>query len=146
MRSLFYLLFLFTTVASAQLHTHAFDDLDALQQKESRPVVVFIHTEWCSYCQLMPRTTLKDPEVMEVLNERFYFISFDAGSTAPVTLGNKTYHYRPTGNQVGQHEIVGALGIAGFPGIVILNPQSNVIYKEASYFNTKHFLQLLTAF
>lgn len=62
----------FTQIASVQ-----FEQLDSLQMVEKKPVVVFFHTSWCKYCDIMNTITLKNVEVIKLLQQNFYFVKFD---------------------------------------------------------------------
>jgi thioredoxin-related protein len=57
----------------AQLKTYQFEEIDSLQIIEKRKIVLFIHTDWCKYCQAMKNTTFKNKDIIDLLNERFYF-------------------------------------------------------------------------
>ena len=51
---------LFSGYCFSQLKTISFEELPSLQQKDPRNVVIFVHTDWCSYCKAMLKTTFQD--------------------------------------------------------------------------------------
>src|SRR5690554_2781655 len=101
---LIFLLWLISAVANAQTITLSFESLDSLQQTDPRPVVVFIHTDWCRFCSAM-KTSFADEAVIEILNEYFYFVDFDAESSAPIVFNRRIFNYKPTGATTGIHEL-----------------------------------------
>ncbi|MGL4583078.1 MAG: thioredoxin family protein, partial [Flavobacterium sp.] len=74
----FMLSYFFGLTAYAQPKEILFSELESAMAKAPRPVVVFLHTDWCSYCSLMERKTLKNDKVKDKLNSDFYYISFNA--------------------------------------------------------------------
>ena len=44
-------------ITFGQLKIVPFEEIATLQQLEPRPMVIFIHTDWCRYCQGMKNTT-----------------------------------------------------------------------------------------
>jgi len=61
-------------ITIAQLHSFSFEQLDSLQEVEERPIAVFIHTDWCKYCDAMLNTTFKSEAVQISLNKSFYYV------------------------------------------------------------------------
>jgi thioredoxin-related protein len=62
----------------AQLHLAQLEQIESLQTVEKRNVIVFIHTDWCKYCKVMHDKTFKNETVIKLINDKFYFIDFDA--------------------------------------------------------------------
>lgn len=131
----------------AQLNRLTFQEVDSLSAIEPKPVVVFMHTHWCSYCAAMEQTTLQDEEVIELLNKAFYFISFDAESTEDVTFQSHHFKFRPSGYQQGVHELALELGeINGklsYPTTCFLNGQFEITYQHNQLMNKEQLLMLL---
>ncbi|MDF9795448.1 thioredoxin-related protein [Catalinimonas alkaloidigena] len=125
----------------------SFQQLDSLQQIEERPVLVFIHTDWCRYCQNMKHTTFQDETVRARLESAFYFISLDAESKQDIMLQGQAFQYRPTGNGTGQHELAQLLGnVEGklsFPTLCFLNADYEIIYQRVGFVSAKQLRALL---
>ncbi len=68
---------LLAQLSFGQINEVRFEQLDSVQKTEKRPVVVFLHTSWCKYCGTMKNTTFKNDEAINVLNQKFYFISLN---------------------------------------------------------------------
>lgn len=131
----------------AQLKAYQFEQLDSLQKKEARPVVVFIHTEWCKYCAAMQNTTFKNKEVVSTLNERFYFIDLDAEEKRTITMLGSTFKFKPTGNNTGIHELAEQLGrINGelsYPTLSFLNSNYEITFQYPQFINAADLLTIL---
>lgn len=97
------------TQAQTNLWT-SFEDLTDSLRKERRPVLVFIHTDWCTYCKMMELRTFSDATVASKLQEKFYCVRLNAEETQPITFLQRTYKFKPTGVKTGVHELAQVLG------------------------------------
>ncbi|NJS16529.1 MAG: DUF255 domain-containing protein, partial [Nostocaceae cyanobacterium CSU_2_110] len=89
----------------AQIKTIQFEQLDSLQNVEKRTVVVFIHTDWCKYCQAMKNTTFKNDSIINTLNNQFYFIDLNAEEERNINFNHYSFKYKPTGANTGINEL-----------------------------------------
>ena len=88
----------------------SFEDLTDSLRKERRPVLVFIHTDWCTYCKMMELRTFSDATVASKLQEKFYCVRLNAEETQSITFLQRTYKFKPTGVKTGVHELAQVLG------------------------------------
>lgn len=127
--------------------TLTFQQVDSLQKMEQKPVLVFIHTTWCRYCEAMEQTTFKNREVRELLEEKFYFIRLDAEEKQAIFLNGRRFQYRPTGAGTGQHELAQELGSqegkVSFPTLCFLSPENEIIYQQAGFTSAKQLVEIL---
>jgi len=151
MRSLFTILLLLMTFAvksQGELQVHSFESLDSLQQQEQRPVLVFIHTDWCKFCKAMKARVFTDEKVQATLDNEFYFVMLDGESRAPIKFRGHTFNFRPTGNNVGVHELAEAIGtIEGkleYPTLVVMNSTYEILFQHAAFLNKKQLLRVLS--
>lgn len=125
--------FLFNMNAYAQLSTFSFEEVDSLQKQSPRPVVIFIHTDWCKFCKIMENNILQDELIIDQLNSRFYFVSFNAEDRRDILFREHIFKFKPNGQGTGQHELALQLGsIQGklsFPSICILNDKYEIIFQ-----------------
>jgi len=148
----FFGLWLSATTATAQkragpaVNWVRFQQLDSLQRQQPRPVFVFLHTSWCGYCQLFKRGTLRRAEVVQQLNDNFYSVSFNPESTEPIVFQGRTFTFRPTGINTGQHELATYLmqpyKETAYPGLIFLNPTFQPVTGIFSALPYQSFLQL----
>jgi thioredoxin-related protein len=124
---------LFPLTVFSQIISQSFEQLAGLQKTQNRFLVVFIHTDWCKYCQAMKNTTFKDKEIAALLNQNFWFVDLNAEEKSDITYNGQTYKFRPTGNNTGIHELVEKFtmpnGEASYPSICILNPDFEIIFQ-----------------
>lgn len=131
----------------AQLNLVQFEQVDSLQKVEKRNVIVFIHTDWCKYCKVMHNKTFKNENVIKLLNDKFYFIDFDAEEKRKIVFNNATFDYKPNGSSSGIHELAVQLGTINgqisYPTLCVLNEKNEIIFQYSSFLNAKDLLKIL---
>lgn len=140
-------LLLATSPALAQDYAMSFEVLDSLQQQAPRPVVVFLHADWCKFCANMKNTTFQDEEVKALLSDQFYFVSFDGESKKDVRFLENTFRYKPTGANTGVHELAEQLGTKdgtlSYPTVAFLNARYEILYQHNSFISARSLKKTL---
>ena len=149
MKKLFLILgLLAANTGFSQLKTHTFEQAEKIAKENPKPFVVFIHTEWCKFCKMMENTTFKNNDIINQLNQNFYFISFNAEEKKDILFNGNTFQYKPKGNNSGVHELASILGDKNgtiiYPTITILNPDYSIAAQFTSYTSPKDLLQILS--
>jgi len=139
------LFILCSQVGLAQLKENTFEQIDGSSEK--KPIVVFIHTDWCKRCLIMKNTTLKDKALIEELNKNYHFVSFNAESKKAIQFKNKTYKFKQINKSKGIHELAELLGKykhhISYPTIVFLNSKKEIVFHYTQRLRAKGFLRLL---
>jgi thioredoxin-related protein len=112
------------------LRCTALEHLQDSLRTESRPLMVFIHTDWCKFCQMQQKTTFKDPELVGLLNQKFYCLSLNAEEQKALKFFGRTYKSGSSGNF---HSLARMLGLENgkllFPTTVFYFPDSNALQR-----------------
>jgi uncharacterized protein len=53
------------------------DEAFAAAQRENKPILLDIGAVWCHWCHVMDRESYEDPEIAQILNERFIAVKVD---------------------------------------------------------------------
>lgn len=137
-----------SNVVVPSLNTYSFEELASLQKKDKRKVMVFVHTEWCKFCLKMEQLTLTNPEVVRLLNEKYYFVSFDAESKKDIHYQGHTFKYKPNGTNSGVHELAEALatinGSLNYPSVCILDNGTELKFQYGGFMNSVSMQQVLS--
>ena len=124
----------------SQIISYKFEQLNSLQKVEKRNVAVFIHTNWCKYCQTMQNTTLKNDSIIEQLNKKFYLINLNAEQKKDIVFNGHTFKYKPTGINTGIHELAEQLATidnkVAYPTISFLNTNNEIIFQYDQFINS----------
>ena len=131
----------------AQLNFIDFEQIDSLQQAEKRNVIVFIHTDWCKYCKVMHDKTFKNATVVKLVNDKFYFVDFNAEEKREIVFNENTFVFKPNGSNSGIHELAMELGTIdkqiSYPVLCVLNEKNEIIFQHNSFLNAKDLIKIL---
>lgn len=145
--SLILFLFYWFGSALAQPKTHTWEQIDSLQNIQKRKIVVFIHTDWCQFCQAMKSQTFQNKHIIQQLNNTFYFIDFNAEEKRTIGFNKQQFAFKPSGATSGVHELAVQLGTSNnqlnYPVLCLLNEQYEIIFQYAGFLNAKDFKLLL---
>jgi thioredoxin-related protein len=145
---LLFAIFLLPKQSFAQPNTYQFEQIDSLQKIEKRTVLVFIHTDWCKYCQTMENTTFENVKIIEQINEQFYFVTLNAEEKRNIVFNNHVFKYKPTGANTGTHELAEQLGRVeskvAYPTLCFLNTDNEIIFQYPQYINHAELMAILT--
>lgn len=144
MKNILVILFLlFANQIFAQLNRHTFEEAEKLSIENPKPFVIFIHTNWCKICKMMENTTFKNKEVIQNLNDNFYFISFNAEDKNEIKFNKNTFKFKPKGTNSGIHELAELLSNQTYPAITILNSDYSILTQIESFVNARTLFQIL---
>ena len=154
MKQIFLLLIFFGSFAvfsqkkEAKLNVYTFSEVEKIHQQKSKPVVIFITTDWCKICFGMKQKTIKNDEIIQLLNKKFYFIKLNGEEKKDITFLGKTFVYKPTGTNTGVHELANELastkGKIVYPTTVILNSSFEINTQLIGYYKSKKMMKILS--
>lgn len=147
---LFFLLFAMPSSAQQRdtVHWLSFEQLSDSLAVKPQKVLLFFHTDWCTYCRKMERDIFTRPEVVRVLNDSYYAVHFDAESVDTVYFDGQSITNESTRKRRGQYHDMAKLlaardGQFVFPTILILNPDFTVQQRFFQYLDKKKLLDIL---
>ena len=89
-----------------------------------KPIFVDVSTAWCGYCKKMMKNVYTDEAVAQAMNAGFIPLALD-------------------GEKSDGAELVSKLGINGFPTLLILDAQGNVLKKKTGYLDAQQLIAFL---
>ena len=132
---------------SAQVSPVKFSDIEGLQQKEKRIVMVIIGTEWCKYCNAIKQTVLKNKKLTGTLERSFYTVFLNAEYKHNIFFAGREFKYNPSGVNTGMHELANELGTINkqlsFPSLCFLNEKNEIIYQHSGFLDPVSLASLL---
>lgn len=139
--------FLLPNTIMAQLKSLPFEQVQELQKNNSKWQIILVHTHWCKYCKAMENTTFRNKKVVSLLNEKFYFTSFDAEEKREISFNGKTFRYQPNGKNTGIHQLNDYLSNGKnqevYPRLVFLSPDSEKMYFIEGFISAKDLEKIL---
>ena len=110
----------------------------------SKPIVLYFHTDWCSYCAIQSAQLKKDTSISQMLNESFYFIDFNAESLGQIIFND--YTFRGTKNST--HEFAKSFfpnsRQIAYPAWVILNKNYQLIFSHQGLIKLDKLKEILS--
>jgi thioredoxin-related protein len=114
--------------------------------KDEKLILIDFYTDWCGWCKKLDKDTYQNAEVINLMNEYFYSVKFNAEQRDSVSFIDKTYKFKPSGSR-GTHELALAFaareGRIGYPTITILNSKGEKVAVEAGYRNAEKMQMML---
>lgn len=141
-------LFLFPVVAQDKINWVSFEEAIELNKEEPRHIFIDVYTDWCGWCKKMDATTFVDPVIVDIMNEHFYAVKFDAERTDTVHfMDNDFINPNPEGRR-STHQLAQVLlnGKLSYPSFTFLNSDLQGIYILNGYRKAPELEQILTFF
>lgn len=131
----------------SQIKTGTFSDLEIQQKEHPKPIIIHIYTSWCSVCKIESFQLNKDKDLVQLINENFYFINFEAEKTKEnINFQGKEFNYLPNGNS-GIHELALALSKNKsqpvYPLWIVLNENQELVYYHEGQFKPEKMKEKL---
>jgi len=120
--------------------------IDSLLLKGNKDVLIFMYTDWCQYCAAMKQTTFKNKSVLQLINQHFFLVYFNAESKKEVSINGKQFRFIPTGVNTGAHELATALtgnSTPAYPFIAVMNAKRELVFTYNSYLSAKELTAVL---
>src|SRR5215469_393223 len=91
------------------------EDAFSLAKRENKPILLDIGAVWCHWCHVMDRESYEDPEIAQIINERFVAVKVDRDE-------------RPDVDSRHQLAIQAISGQGGWPLTAFLTPDGKPFY------------------
>ncbi|WP_228451955.1 thioredoxin family protein [Chryseobacterium sp. G0186] len=129
------------------MKTGTFSELERLQKDSPRPVVLHLYTDWCAVCKIESFRLNKDQELINMMNEHFYFVNFEAEKTREkIRFQGQEFEYLSNGNS-GIHELALALSKNKnqpvYPLWIFLDKNQNLVYYQEGQLTPEKMKQKL---
>lgn len=146
----FLMLFLVPCFYLSQIKSGTFSGLKKIEKQNKKPIIIHLYTDWCSICKIESFKLNKDQELVEMINENFYVINFEAEKTKEkINFQGKEFNYLPNGNS-GIHELALALSKNKnqpvYPLWIILDENQELVYYHEGEFRPEKMKEKLLEF
>lgn len=129
-----------------ELKIYSFSEVEKLHKVTPKPIVVFIHAEWCKICHGMDKSTFENKKVIALLNESFYFIKLDGEEKENIYFLGKTFVFKPYGSS-GTHELALELATINkrmvYPTTTILDKEFGIVLQLDGLVNKRKMASIL---
>lgn len=118
----------------------SFEELEMKRAQFPKNIVIKIQTNWCGICAIQEKKIQKNRELIKLLDEKLYYVVFDAESSETFQFAGKTY--RPGINNI--HEFAEEIlqGKKVYPFWVIINPDLEIIFEYEGLLESEELLRI----
>lgn len=126
-------------------------DVEKLVKKNPKKVLVDVYTPWCGPCKMMDRNTFTDATVINAIGKNFYPVKFNAEGPDQVSFLGKTYEnpgYQASraNRRNSRHQLTPYFGARGYPCLVILDENMQVVDRILGYKTPDQLLSALSKY
>ncbi len=133
-----------TNFAKAPVKLYSVQEVEKLQKKKPKKVLVNVGADFCNTCNIMTKTTFLDTSIANYINKNFYLVNFNAGSKDTIVYKNEKY-FNTLINNFPLHSLSLKLTNNRFslPALCMLDEQLNTIDVLNFYQSPEHIKPIL---
>ena len=124
-----------------------FTQLDSLLAISPRETLLFIHTDWCSYCRKMEQEIFTKKEIVQLINKRYYAVKLDAESIDEIAFDRSIWKPLSKRKKTGQFHPLALQLLQGrkmiFPTLLHFDSEFRLKSIQQKYLNSKELAVFL---
>ncbi|SIQ12866.1 Thioredoxin-like [Chryseobacterium sp. RU37D] len=112
------------TNSEVSFYNGSLKEARAKAKKEKKAIFLDVYATWCGPCKLLKKTTFKDPELSDYFNKNFVSLEVDGEKGEGI-------------------EIVKKYQLKGYPSLLFIDSNGNVMNKTLGYYDGKELLEIV---
>jgi thioredoxin-related protein len=124
-----------TADLKGKLNWHKYDEALKIAKEQDKYLLVFFTTNWCKFCKLMKKNTFTDPEVFQLMDEKFVLAQVYGDSKDVVSVAGKD----GTMSELTETQLSRAFGIKGYPTTIFMKSDGTTIAPISGYWKPEQF-------
>ena len=133
-----------TTFVKGIIKTHSLKEIEILQKKKPKKILVNIYASFCNSCKVQTATTFKDTSIVNYINKHYYLMNFDAESNDTMMFrGEKCFKTPLNGYPLHTFALRATNNRLQFPSIAVLDDKQNTLDALNSFLTPKTLLPIL---
>ncbi|WP_299006231.1 DUF255 domain-containing protein [uncultured Tenacibaculum sp.] len=124
-----------------------FEEAMEMSEKEPKPIMVDIYTDWCGWCKKMDKTTYQNKVIIDYINTHYYPVKLNGETKHDIMFQGRTFTYQAQGRR-GYHELAAAImkGQLSYPSTAFFNTERQLLQNVPGYLEEKRFEKILAYF
>jgi len=107
-------------------------------QKQKRPILIDLYTDWCGWCKVMDKKTYANMNVANYVHEKFYPVKINAESRDNISFNGKTFQFNAQ-YKANEFAIYLTQGRLEFPTTIIIPADGSSPQAIPGYLEPKEF-------
>ncbi len=136
-------IFIVTTYAQApnSINNYSLDEAVKLSNKTLKKTLVYIYTDWCSYCEIMEQVHFKFFPVVKYINDNFYFVAINTDKIDTISFQGIIF----VKDSTGKNPLINMLlkDNYKYPAFVVINEKGEILSRIYGYLDKEEFLAYL---
>jgi len=125
------------------IHWMTLEEAVEAQKKNPKKIIMDIYTDWCGPCKMLDKNTFHHPQVAAYISEHYYAVKFNAEGNDTIhfkgnTFTNPGYDPARKGRRNSGHQLAGYFRVRGYPTIMFLDENGDVITPLVGYYTPKN--------
>jgi len=136
----------FSAIVFAQVKWHTIKEAEALQQKNpEKKILIDFYTDWCGFCKKMDRTTWKDKEISNFINQYYIPVKFNAEKQSSFLYKGVQYELlmASNGRKINLFAYKAMEGNLVYPSFVLMNKEGQIISQTKGYHTPQEVMLFL---
>ncbi|MCG8183773.1 thioredoxin family protein [Tenacibaculum piscium] len=133
--------------AQEKINWLTFEQAIAKNDKNPKPILVDLYTDWCGWCKKMDKTTYENNSIIKYLNEHYYAVKMNGEGKDDIFFNGKTYKYIEQG-RVKYHELAAQImkGQMSYPSTAFFDVEKRLIQTVPGYLSEQRFEKIINFF
>lgn len=133
-----------TNFVKAPVKVYSFKEVEKLQKKKPKKILVNIYAGFCNSCRVQTNTTFKDTAIANYINKNYYLVNYDAESADTVMFkGEKCFKTVVNGYPFNSFALKVSNNRLTFPTIAVLDDKQNTLDALNSFLTPNALLPIL---
>lgn len=136
-----------TIQAQEEIKWIGFEEAIALNEKDPKPILVDLYTDWCGWCKRMDKDTYANDVIAKYINDHYYAVKMDGEGREDIKYKDKTFKFIQQGKSK-YHELAAAIlkGKLSYPSTAFFNAEQQLLQTVPGYLSKEKFEKILAFF
>lgn len=133
-----------TSFVKSTVKSYSFKEIEKLQKKKPKKILINIGTGFCNSCKVQTATTFKDTAIANYVNKHFYLMNYDAENADTIRFkGEACYKTLVNGYPFNTFALKVTNNRLSFPSIAVLDENQNILDALNAFLTPASLLPIL---